>query len=75
MTKFLKSQQYKNLVNESEYRNEVKNQVVESLKKCQKHKFPPVDTLFDDVYDKLPAHLLEQREELRDHLRKYSDKY
>jgi 2-oxoisovalerate dehydrogenase E1 component alpha subunit len=62
LTKFLKSQQYKDLVKESEYRNEVRNEVVESLKRCQKHPLPAIDTMFDDVYDKLPAHLLEQRE-------------
>lgn len=31
--------------------------------------------MFDDVYDKLPQHLIEQREELREHLKKYGDKY
>ena len=62
LTKFLKSQEYKKLVNESEYRSEVRNEVVESLKRCQKHPLPAIDTMFDDVYDKLPAHLMEQRE-------------
>lgn len=31
--------------------------------------------MFEDVYDKLPAHLIEQREELREHLKAYGDKY
>ncbi len=62
LTKFLKSQQYKDLVKEPEYRNEVRNEVVESLKRCQKHPLPGIDTMFDDVYDKLPAHLIEQRQ-------------
>lgn len=31
--------------------------------------------MFDDVYDKLTANLIEQREELREHLKSYGDKY
>ena len=32
-------------------------------------------SVFDDVYDKLPQHLIDQREELREHLDKYGHKY
>jgi len=49
--------------------------VTTALHECQRHKFPSVLSLFDDVYDKLPAHLQEQRQELREHLEQYSDKY
>ena len=31
--------------------------------------------MFDDVYDKLPQHLIEQRESLREHLKTYREKY
>ena len=59
--KFLKATNYKDTPNEEQERTEAKKIVTESLKKCQKHKFPAVETLFDDVYDKLPPHLIEQR--------------
>jgi uncharacterized protein YicC (UPF0701 family) len=32
-------------------------------------------SLFDDVYDRLPNHLKEQREELKAHLEAYGHKY
>lgn len=35
---------------------------------------PPLDTLFTDVYDKMPRHLEEQAESLRSHLEKYPQK-
>ena len=56
-------------------RSQAGTEIKDALRKCMKEKFPPIDTLFDDVYDKLPAHLLEQREQLREHVRNYGDKY
>ena len=75
MTKFLINEKHNNIVNETEYRAEVRKLVTDSLKRCQKHKMPSIDDLFEDVYDKLPAHLVEQRAELREHIRKNKDKY
>lgn len=48
--------------NEEAVRSEAGQQVKDALRKCMKTKFSPVETLFDDVYDRLPAHLVEQRE-------------
>lgn len=66
---------YKDIPNESEIRATAGSEIKDSLRKCMKYKFPPVETLFDDVYDKLPVHLVEQREQLREHIREYGDKY
>lgn len=56
-------------------RNEAKNLVRDALKNATGELLPEVDSLFEDVYDKIPNHLLEQREELRNHLKKYPEDY
>lgn len=49
--------------------------MTDTLHKSYKHKYPSVLSVFDDVYDKLPAHLEEQKAELQAHLSSYSEKY
>jgi 2-oxoisovalerate dehydrogenase E1 component alpha subunit len=56
-------------------RLEAKNMVRDALKNATGELLPPVDSLFEDVYDEMPLHLQEQREELRQHIRKYPDSY
>lgn len=75
LLKFLKQVEYKNIPNEKELREKANKEVIQSLHRCQKHKFPSVEGMFDDVYDKLNVNLVEQREELREHLKQYGDKY
>lgn len=75
LTKFLEKIGHKEIPNEEKERADARKIVTETLHACQKHKFPSVLSLFDDVYDKLPEHLKEQREELKQHLKDYGDKY
>jgi len=56
-------------------RTDAKNAVRDALKNAVGVEFPPVDSLFEDVYEKLPPNLIEQREQLREHLRKYPNDY
>ena len=56
-------------------RHDAKIAVRDSLKKASGIRLPPIDELFKDVYEELPAHLLEQQEELKAHLAKYPDEY
>jgi len=49
--------------------------VTAAIHKGSSEKYPSIESLFDDVYDVLPRHLEEQREELREHLKGYSEKY
>lgn len=56
-------------------RNEAKNMVRDALKNATGELLPEVDSLFEDVYEKMPNNLVEQREELRNHLKKYPDSY
>lgn len=66
------------LINEErtkKLRTDAKNAVRDSLKAATGELLPEVDSLFEDVYDEIPAHILEQREELREHLKKYPNDY
>lgn len=46
-----------------------------ALKNATGELLPPVETLFTDVYDEMPANLVEQREELMEHLKKWPKDY
>lgn len=56
-------------------RDDARNAVGDALKNACGELLPDVDNLFEDVYEKMPPHILEQREELRSHLRKYPNDY
>ena len=56
-------------------RNNARDIITKTLRKCYETKYPSILSLFDDVYDKLPVHLQEQRAELKAHLKAYGDKY
>jgi 2-oxoisovalerate dehydrogenase E1 component alpha subunit len=45
-------------------RKKIRQEVIDTLKKCGEYKKPKVSDLFTDVYDQLPANLLEQEAEL-----------
>lgn len=38
-------------------------------------KLPPIDMLFEDVYDEKPTHLLDQERDLLEHLKEYGEHY
>jgi len=68
----------KNWITESEYKNlidSVREEVRECLKNSLKLKKPSVDSLFDDVYETLTPNLVEQKAQLKEHLKKYADVY
>lgn len=75
LTKFLHNIKHSNVPDEAETRKAARKDITDTLHKCQKIKFPAMESLFEDVYDKLPRHLEEQRDELKEHLRVYGDKY
>lgn len=59
----------------AQLRKDAKESVRVALKAANDLSKPSIDGLFDDVYETVPAHLKEQREALREHLRKYPDQY
>eukprot|EP01098_Paradermamoeba_levis_P001793 TRINITY_DN1206_c0_g2_i1.p1 TRINITY_DN1206_c0_g2~~TRINITY_DN1206_c0_g2_i1.p1 ORF type:complete len:448 (+),score=153.91 TRINITY_DN1206_c0_g2_i1:3-1346(+) len=60
---------------EEEFTASIITQIRESLKKTEAKKKPPIDELFNDVYDIMPPHLQEQKKELQEHLQKYGAAY
>ncbi len=61
LSKFLKGANCADTPDEETTRKAVRKEITEALHKCQTLRFPAVESLFDDVYDQLPAHLVEQR--------------
>ncbi len=57
------------------FRDEARASVRDALKTASDLQKPPIEELFDGVYDKITPNLVEQQNELKEHLRKYGDKY
>lgn len=60
---------------EKETRLLAREQVIGAINNAEKQKRLPISSMFDDVYDKLPANLQRQRTELKRHLELYGDHY
>jgi 2-oxoisovalerate dehydrogenase E1 component alpha subunit len=60
---------------EAALRTQSRQEVLASLSKAEKAKKPPAAELFTDVYDKMPTHLLEQQQALKEHLEAYKEQY
>ena len=56
-------------------REEARTAVRDALRGAIDLQKPPIDELFGDVYDKLTPNLVEQKKDLKEHLRKHGDKY
>jgi len=54
---------------------EFRSELIDALNWAEKVKKLPISSMFDDVYDELPANLKRQRDELRKHLEKYGEHY
>ncbi|KDD75894.1 dehydrogenase E1 [Helicosporidium sp. ATCC 50920] len=54
-------------------RKSIRKEVIKALEEAAKTPKPPVSELFTDVYDKLPAHLLQQQEEVAAFLKLYPE--
>jgi len=75
LNRFLTNINCSEIPNEEQERNNARDIITKTLRKCYETKYPSILSLFDDVYDKLPVHLQEQRAELKAHLKAYGDKY
>lgn len=56
-------------------RDNTRKMIRDALKKSSNLPKPPIDSMFDDVYDMDCKHINEQREELRTHIKKYPEQY
>ena len=52
-------------------RKKARSEATDALSQATQALLPETDNLFEDVYDKLPTSLVQQRQQLRDHLAKY----
>jgi len=49
--------------------------IMEAFGRAEKAKKPPIDVMFNDVYDEQPMRLRKQQQELMEHLQKYPNEY
>ncbi|KIO18952.1 hypothetical protein M407DRAFT_153529 [Tulasnella calospora MUT 4182] len=73
LRKFLESKGWWTAEDEDVVRAQQKKAVFAAFQKAEKLKKPALDNLFNDVYDKLPWNLIEQKNELKRLLAKYGD--
>ena len=57
------------------FRDEARQAVRDALKNGIEARKPAIDELFNDVYDVIPPHILEQRQQLKDHLKLHGKEY
>jgi 2-oxoisovalerate dehydrogenase E1 component alpha subunit len=54
---------------------EAQDEVVQALNKAETEKKSTIDEMFNDVYHDLPQNILEQKEQLADHLKRHRKEY
>jgi len=74
---YLKKKGYREFdeAKDAEIRKKYRAEVIEALKQGREADFLPPDEMFNDVYDKLTPNLVEQYEELKEHLQQYGNEY
>lgn len=60
---------------EKKNRAEMRAELIKAFNWAEKLKKLPIRSMFEDVYDELPAHIQRQRDELEDHLREFGENY
>lgn len=72
---YLESKGWWDQARDEALKKQKRKDVLEQLKKSEAKKRPPIDELFTDVYDTIPPHLQEQKQQLAEHLKIYPDRY
>ena len=62
-------------VDEKQLQENLRKEVLETMKRAQKRPPPHLDSLVSDVYDEVPTALAEQFDKLKAHIRRYPDEY
>lgn len=60
---------------EKDYMDSTRQDVLDSMKRCEKNAIAPLSEIVTDVYDQVPWHLQEQIDELKSHIAKYPEAY
>jgi 2-oxoisovalerate dehydrogenase E1 component alpha subunit len=56
-------------------RDEEKLNVMKAMEQAERRPKPPLEEMFQDVYQEVPPHLQRQEAELHEHIAKYPDRY
>jgi 2-oxoisovalerate dehydrogenase E1 component alpha subunit len=56
-------------------RDKEKLAVLQAMEAAEQRPDPPLEALFEDVYEKVPLHLQRQEAQLRQHMAKYPKRY
>lgn len=75
LRKWLERKEWWSKEEEDVYRKEARKTIMKSFLSAEKRKKPSISELFTDVYDELPANLIEQQKELSELMKKYPEHY
>lgn len=75
LEKYLLKQKVITTEDNAKLRHDAKMSVRDSLKNAIGIRKPDIDQLFEGVYDQVPDHIEEQRQQLKSHLRKHPEPY
>ena len=73
--KYLQSKALWDQAKETEYKAEIRKEILKSFNAAEKRKKPSIKELFTDVYDEVPPHLQLQRTELDRLIKQYPEHY
>jgi 2-oxoisovalerate dehydrogenase E1 component alpha subunit len=68
--KYLEERKLWDASREEALQDQTKNEILDAITEAEKFGNPPVESLFDDVFESVPNHLREQREYLLDYLKR-----
>ncbi|GKY91173.1 hypothetical protein MPSEU_000090000 [Mayamaea pseudoterrestris] len=72
---FLRRHNWMTTEKEAEIRSQEKIAVLKAMGQAERLPPPSLESLFTDVYHEIPPHLMEQQDQLRNHMAKYPQKY
>ena len=75
MRQYLEHQGWWDEAQEEALVDQERKSVLESLSRAEVKAKPPLDSLFADVYNDIPPHLLEQQSAMLEHVAKYPEEY
>ncbi|WP_206484135.1 thiamine pyrophosphate-dependent dehydrogenase E1 component subunit alpha [Thalassotalea sp. G2M2-11] len=75
MKNWMLAQKWWDETQETELFEKLREQVLAAVKVAEKIDKPPVEDLVTDVYDQVPAHLQQQLDALKTHIKKYPQSY
>lgn len=60
---------------DEEMKKKYREETIQALKNAVNEPYPPMEELFTDVYEEMTPNLIEQKDSLMEHLKKYGEHY